>query len=403
MAVSMLPMQNQIDKHAQFGILWVVLANAFMNIGFIARIVASLRISRSQIDAAKMDGAGPLRIFWSIEMPARFSSLSGAALIVALYSATSYGIVLVLGRGLVQTLETEIADAALQRLDLNYASFLALLQTVLTIALFGLSRMFRSEPSAVFGKIAVSHNKVSKFWGVVSWAFLFLVIALLGSVIIQGLGSNFPESLGYLGSQGSRSVLNVTFVEAALNSLRNICVTLLIASPIAWWLSGKRASWILLLSGVSPVVFGLFALIGSGYLPRVISGSWLLLPFVQSLFLLPLLYQLFAPARQGLDHRVRESAQLDGANWLQRTMQIEFPLLRKPIVTAVAFAALAGLGEFGAGSFLALGDQTTLPVAMVRLLSRPGDENLQMAMLAGSFFILFAAFIVWLISSEREN
>ena len=70
---------------------------------------------------------------------------------------------------------------------------------------------------------------------------------------------------------------------------------------------------------------------------------------------------------------------------------------------AIAFAGLAGLGEFGASSFLAFGSQTTLPVAIMRLISRPGAENLQLAMFAASLFILLAVYIVWLVSSEKEN
>lgn len=398
-ALALSPLQTALDVDSNFGMLWIILANAFMNIGFIARVVASTPIPRSQVEAATLDGASRNRLFWTIEIPNRISSLSAATLLVSLYSATSYGVVLVLGRGSVQTLETEIAELALRRMDLAAASWLALFQTILTIAMFLLSRMAKASPGSVFGKTFESGTKVSSFWALPSFLVFGLVLLTAGGVLFRGLGSGMDS----LGSQGFRDILNVSILEAGFNSLRNITVALLIAGPAAWVLAKKRAHWVLVLSGVSPVVFGLLALVGSGYLPRTVSSSWLILPVVQSLFLLPLLYQIIRPARLSLSSGVLESAQLDGANFWQRFTFIELPLLRRPVSVAIAFAGLAGLGEFGASSFLAFGSQTTLPVAIMRLISRPGAENLQLAMFASSLYILIAVYIVWLVSSEKEN
>ncbi|MCF8529191.1 MAG: ABC transporter permease subunit [Aquiluna sp.] len=398
-ALALSPLQSVLDIDSKFGMLWIILANAFMNIGFIARVVASTPIPRSQVEAAVLDGAGRGKVFWLIELPNRVSSLSAATLLVSLYSATSYGIVLVLGRGAVQTLETEIAELALRRMDLAAAGWLGLFQTLLTVAMFLLSRVAKASPGSVFGRTFESGVKVSGLWALPSLLVFGLVLYTAGGVLYRGFGAGIDS----LGSQGFRDILNVSILEAGLNSLRNIITSLLIAVPIAWLISKRRSNWVLMLSGVSPVVFGLLALVGSGYLPRAISGSWLLLPIVQSLFLLPLLYQIIRPARLALSSGVIESAQLDGANAWQRFSLIELPLLRRPVSVAIAFAGLAGLGEFGASSLLAFGSQATLPVAIMRLISRPGAENLQLAMFAASLFILIAVYIVWLVSSEREN
>lgn len=398
-ALALSPLQNALDIDSNFGMLWIILANAFMNIGFIARVVASTPIPRSQVEAAILDGASRYRLFWTIEIPNRISSLSSATLLVSLYSATSYGIVLVLGRGSVLTLETQIAELALRQMDLVAAGSLALFQTLLTIAMFLLSLIARTSPGAVFGKTFESGINVSRFWALPSLLMFGLVLFTAGGVLFRGLGAGLDS----FDSKGFRDILNVSILEAGFNSLRNITVALLIAAPLAWLLARHRANWVLMLSGVSPVVFGLIALVGSGYLPRAISSSWLILPIVQSLFLLPLLYQIIRPARLALSSNVIDSSQLDGANSWQRFSLIELPLLRRPVSVAIAFAGLAGLGEFGASSFLAFGSQTTLPVAIMRLISRPGAENLQLAMFASSLFILIAVYIVWLVSSEKEN
>lgn len=402
--LSFLPLQNLSDVYTKTGMFWIALAHAFMNFGFIARVTSSVPISKDQMDAARLDGAGRIQLIRYIEMPVRLAALRSAALLVALYSATSYGLILVLGKGQVRTLETEIAIAALQNLDLGLATILAVLQTVLTLLLFLLSRSKTGTPSA-FGKLAEAQISVG-IWSRILTLFLTgSVILVLGTVIVRSL--TLGEGIGnyaLLATQGARDILDVTLIDAGLNSVRNILVALAIALPLGWILSKSgRGVWVLILGGVSPVVFGLLALVSSGYLPRSISGSWLVLPIVQSLFLLPLLFQILRPAREMLSRDLISASQLDGAGALQRLRFIELPLLKKPLIVATSFSALAGLGEFGASSFLSFGSQTTLPVAMVRLLSRPGSENLGMALAAGSLFILFAVCMVWLVTSEGEK
>jgi len=70
-------------------------------------------------------------------------------------------------------------------------------------------------------------------------------------------------------------------------------------------------------------------------------------------------------------------------------------------VAAAAVVSLGSLGEFGAARFLAYGSDQTLPLVMFRLMARPGGENLGMAMVAASAFIVVAMAVVWVVSSTR--
>jgi thiamine transport system permease protein len=194
-------------------------------------------------------------------------------------------------------------------------------------------------------------------------------------------------------------------VEAALNSGRNLLVVVAISFVVAYLFAGrvKQSFLILLPIGVSSVVIGLGALFITGYLPRELSSSWLVVPIVQSLIAIPLAYQILRPARKSLDSELLDAAQLDGAGSARRIAQVELPLLRRPVATAAAFVAMSSLGEFGAASFLAFGSQETLPVVMFRLASRPGSENFGMAMAAGAIYILLTACIVWLSSMPSRT
>ena len=377
-----------------------------MNAGFMARVVSANQIPADQMEAASLDGAGGLRRRLAIELPQQLSGMLSAGLLVALYSATSYGLVLTLGAGKVDTLETEIATAALRDLDLNFALALALLQTALTLCFFYLARSIGAEPAPLFGEQETASTG-SKLGGLLGALLLAAIVIVFAGVFVRAItyGPGLVENFANLAGRGSRELLNISVAEAAMNSLRNLIVAALIALPIAWFAAGrKRTSYLVLLPiGISPVVFGLVFLVLSGYLPAALSGTWLLVPVVQSLFLIPLSYQVLRPARQSVSMEIKDAAQLDGAFGWRMFSQVEGPLVRKPLSVAAAFVALGSLGEFGAASFLAYGSQATLPLVMFRLISRPGAENLGMAMAAASLFIAVALVVVWVISLEGRT
>ena len=403
--ITLLPLQPNTFNSIT-GILWIIGAHVLMNAGFMARVVSANQIPADQLEAASLDGASNVRKRFAIELPQQLAGMLSAGLLVALYSATSYGLVLTLGAGKVDTLETEIATAALRDLDLNFALTLALLQTALTVCFFYLARSIGAEPAPLFGEQETASNG-SKLGGLLAALLLAAIVIVFAGVFVRAItyGPGLVENFANLAGRGGRELLNISVAEAALNSLRNLIVAGLIALPIAWFAAGrKRTSYLVLLPiGISPVVFGLVFLVLSGYLPSALSGTWLLVPVVQSLFLIPLSYQVLRPARQSVSMEIIDAAQLDGAFGWRMFSEVEGPLIRKPLSVAAAFVALGSLGEFGAASFLAYGSQATLPLVMFRLISRPGAENLGMAMAAASLFIAVALAVVWVISLEGRT
>ena len=403
--ITLLPLQPNTFNSIT-GILWIIGAHVLMNAGFMARVVSANQIPADQLEAASLDGASGLRKRFAIELPQQLAGMLSAGLLVALYSATSYGLVLTLGAGKVDTLETEIATAALRDLDLNFALTLALLQTALTLCFFYLARSIGAEPAPLFGEQETASTG-SKLGGLLGAMLLAAIVIVFAGVFVRAItyGPGLVENFANLAGRGGREILNISVADAALNSLRNLIVAALIALPIAWFAAGrKRTSYLVLLPiGISPVVFGLVFLVLSGYLPSALSGTWLLVPVVQSLFLIPLSYQVLRPARQSVSMEIIDAAQLDGAFGWRMFSEVEGPLIRKPLSVAAAFVALGSLGEFGAASFLAYGSQATLPLVMFRLISRPGAENLGMAMAAASLFIAVALVVVWVISLEGRT
>lgn len=393
------------EQNSSFGMFVVVAAHAFMNVGFMAVVTASSLVPQEQIEAAKLDGASVAKVRWFISLPQQAPALSAAGLLVALYSATSYGLIITLGQGSIETLETAIVQAALQELDLSFALQLAGLQTLLTLSFFLVASKLGAKPAVLFGEES-SESAGSLVGQVVGIGLVATGLFVFWNVFSKALfeGPGLLGNLANLASRGSRDILNLSVLEALGNSIRNLLIATSIALVLAWLLSKRRVGLVVLLPvGISPVVIGLLALVLSGYLPSTIASSWLLLPLVQTVFLLPLAYQVIAPARRSLSTEILEAATLDGASGIRLFGLIELPSLAKPMAAAAALVSLGSLGEFGAANFLAYGSDATLPLVMFRLLSRPGAENLGMAMTAASGLILVALLVVWIISSAQTE
>ncbi|NCV81015.1 MAG: ABC transporter permease subunit [Actinobacteria bacterium] len=398
--ITLLPLRGD-DLDSNLGILLIICAHVVMNVGFVARIVASSQLPLEQLEAARLDGASNFLVRLRVSLPQQRAALAAAGLLIALYSATSYGLVISLGQGVVATLETEIAISSLRDLDLSRSFVLALLQTLLTLTLFVFAQRAGAKPTPVFGEVPSSLP--SRLGAVLALLFVLAIGLIIWNIAGRALSLNggLFENLASLGTKGAREILNLTVLEAGANSLRNMVVASLIVLPLAWIAAGRPRSSLLyvLPIGISPVVLGLGFLILSGYLPRYLSGWWLV-PLVQSIFLFPLAYQIIRPARLGMS---REILEMDGATKLRVFGSIEGPILARPLAAAAAFVSLASLGEFGAASFLATGSGATLPLVIFRLASRPGEENLGMAMTAAMLFVLLALVVVLLISRESQT
>jgi thiamine transport system permease protein len=171
---------------------------------------------------------------------------------------------------------------------------------------------------------------------------------------------------------------------------------------IAWLLSRTRFLFLdlvfLLPLGVSSVVLGFGFLVAFDSEWVQLRSSWLIVPLAQSLIALPIVIRLVYPALLSIGKEPIEQAQLDGATSLQIWIFVESKMTRGVLLTALGFAAIISIGEFGASSFLANGSQATIPTLLFRLISRPGDQNYGMAMAVSAVLIALSALIVYLVS-----
>lgn len=404
-------------------IYWILVAHVFINFAIAVRTIGSMwaGLDRSPEEAAALAGANRLRIFWSVSAPMLRPAMVSAAALVFLFCFTSYGVIVILGGGQVSSIETQISIAALQFLDLQKASVMAVVQTAITLAAFFIGQKF-SRGTIGLDQLTDSESPVEivdkrdRPAVLVTLLFIYVVI-LIPIALLMARAFETPSGLGLsnfvnLAGQGERELLNISVWQAALNSLRNLSVALGIVLPtglLVSFLTSRRAktrfaravigvfdSAFMLPMGVSSVVLGLGFLITFSAEPLPLRSSWLVLPLVQALIALPLVIRVLQPALLAIEAEQIEAARTSGANSWQIWWRLEVPIISPAIKTALVFAILVSIGEFGAATLLTAGDQATLSTVLAQLISRPGGTNYGMAMAMSALLVLGTAALVGL-------
>ncbi len=118
-------------------------------------------------------------------------------------------------------------------------------------------------------------------------------------------------------------------------------------------------------------------------------GERWLIPLIHALIAIPLAIRVLAPAIQAVPPSLRHAAATLGASPMHTWWKVELPVIRPALLRATGLAMATSLGEFGATSFLSRSDSTTLPIAIVQLLGRPGTATQQTGFALASLMVLF--------------
>ncbi|MFN7151175.1 MAG: ABC transporter permease, partial [Microthrixaceae bacterium] len=154
---------------------------------------------------------------------------------------------------------------------------------------------------------------------------------------------------------------------------------------------------LLLPLGISSTTIGLGLLLAFGRPPVDLRGSWWIVPIAQAMVALPLVVRAVLPGMRAVPASLLDTAALLGASPSQRWWRVELPLVRRSLAAGAALAMVACLGEFGATVFLARSTRPTVPVAIERLMSRPGGAGYGQAMALSCVLVLLCAAVVVLL------
>jgi thiamine transport system permease protein len=153
--------------------------------------------------------------------------------------------------------------------------------------------------------------------------------------------------------------------------------------------------------GVSAVTVGFGFLIALDSPPLDLRTSPAIIPIAHALIAIPFVVRVMLPVLQSIDPRLREVASVLGAGPRRVWLEVDLRIAARAALVAAGFAFAISLGEFGATLFIVRPETTTLPVAIYRLLGRPGAASYDQAMAASTILMALTAASVLLIERLR--
>ncbi|MFD3587917.1 ABC transporter permease [Streptomyces sp. NPDC058683] len=400
----------------------ILLAHVFFNYAVVVRTVGGLwaQLDPRQEEAARMLGVSPLGAWRKVTLPALAPAVAAAALMVFLFTFTSFGVVQILGGPTFSTLEVEIYRQTSEIFDLSTAAVLTIVQFVAVGAILAVHAWtVRRRESAL--RLVDPSVTARRPRGAGQWALLGAVLATVAVLLVLPLAvlvrRSFDGGFGYYRALGDAD--GGTFLVAPIQAVANSLEYAVAATAIAVVIGGLAAAalarrdagrlvrgfdaLLMLPLGVSAVTVGFGFLIALDKPPLDLRQSWILVPLAQALVGVPFVVRTMLPVLRAVDERLREAAAVLGASPWRVWREVDLPMVRRALLVAAGFAFAVSLGEFGATVFIARPDSPTLPVAVARLLSRPGDLNYGQAMALSTILMVVCAVALLVLERLRTD
>lgn len=363
------------DPVSVYGLAGILIAHVFFNLPLAVRLMlAGLeRIPAEYWLTSANLGMRPATVFRLIEWPVIRGLLPGIAGLIFMLCATSFTIVLTLGGGpAATTIEVAIYQALRFDFDPPRAVLLAVLQIVLTGTLLALMQKLGTPAE----EAPTTGRAVHRFDGgdgraldaLVIAAFAVFTAAPLLAVVVSGLGADLPRL-------AADPLLHRALLTSLAIALGSAALCLAIAIPavaVPRLATLDTGSSLRLLGAGLGGASSLILLVP----PVVMATGWFLVlrqfgatarfaPYivviVNALMALPFVVRVLAPAyRTHLSRSGRLAVSLGVTGW-HRIRWVDLPALKRPLLTAFAFAMALSLGDLGAVAIFGADGFITLP------------------------------------------
>ena len=377
---------------------WLLLyGNLFFNLCLVVRagVDALAQVNARQVAAARSLGASPWRAFWRVEWPAIAPWLMSSLCLVFLYCFAGFGLALVLGGQRYATVEVEIYTLVAYELQLGQASVLALWMLLLTGAVALAYAALEKRLAAPLRSLPVPRVRPQ---GTPQWLALVLALAVLFGICALPIVAIFIKAISALGT-GATGLFGAEMLAALWNTLRFSALALLMATllgvlhafaaqaSVAW----RAAAFLPFVVSPVTVAFGLLLLYPSW------TASLPLLLLAYAVLAYPFVAKALSAGLDSLPVHLGRAARTLGASPWRCFWRVTLPLLRPALRRGMAFAAATALGEFAVTLFLSRPEWATLTTLIYQRLGRPGQANLDAAMVLACVLMALALAVFLLI------
>ena len=398
----------------------ILLAHVFYNVTVVVRLVGGFwsNLNPRLVEAAQTLGASPWRAFWEITYPLIRPSLISAALLIYLFTFTSFGVVLILGGPAFSTIETEIYRQYISFLRPDVAGALSLLQIIFTFGLMSLYARWQQKtavtldfrPQESTQKRAQTIGDKVALGSMVLGLLLFLLTPLLALIWQSLVDREGQFTLAYYRALPTLRRDSIVFIPpliALRNSLGYALLTVMVAGILGLLTATfliRPSRWRNWLDPVFMLPLGASAVtLGFGYVVtfRWLRTSPLLVLIAHVLVAFPFVVRTLLPVLQSIKPNLREAAAVLGASPARVWREVDLPIIGRALLVASVFAFTVSMGEFGATSFIVRPNSgyLTIPIAIERFLGQPGALNYGQALAMSTILMLVTA--VGFIAIER--
>ena len=414
----------------------ILVAHVFYNTTIVLRTVGDFwsHLDPRVNQAARMLGANRWQAMRRITLPLLTPAIAAASLLVFIFDFTSFGVILILGGPHFATLEVEIYYQTVSLFNLPLAAVLSLLQLACTLGLTILyTRLIRRLSIPLSLKSArVTHKKLSTkrskiVAGVIIFTLLTILIVPLAALSLRsvtrlepnrgeltvsapGFTLDFYRNLWVNSNESIFYTPPSTAIVVSLGyAIATTILALLLGFPAALALSRDANSHLshaldallMLPLGTSAVTLGLGFIVALDKPPLDLRSSLLLVPLAHTLVAFPFVVRNLTPAFRSIQPRIRQAAATLGASPGNVMRYIDIPMIGRSLLVAATFAFTISLGEFGATSLIARPEYPTIPIAIYRLISRPGESNYGQALALSTILMIVAGAAMFIIDRSR--
>lgn len=395
-----------------YGLAGILVAHVFFNLPLATRLLLqSLEtIPADQWRLAAQLGMGGRSSFRFLEWPALRKALPGVAGLVFMLCVTSFTIVLTLGGGpRATTLEVAIYQALRFSFEPARAVALTLVQVGLTVAVVALLMRLGADMAGDANLPVAPRRPVHAgpgerlFNGALIVLSLAFVAGPIAAIVVAGLRADL-----------ARLIVADDVRAATLTSLGlALAAALLCASLALAQTAARRALELRRRRGEPAGLLERLLDTGAGFVlvipPIVVGAGWFILlrhrglvfsaaPFmvvaVNAAMALPFALRVVRPAFDAASERHERLCAALGIDGLARWRLIDWPSIRRPALTALAFAMALSLGDLGVIALFGSDQVQTLPyLLLARMGSYRTDDAAGLALLLGALCMALMLFV----------